>query len=395
MIEDEAKTVAALAAQCVWGGRDRWGLIMRYGQLFTPGTEAGGGAGPLTPLHAGRNAYRKAMDSGLLYAEGFACAPGGIPAHSAWCLDGETVVDPGSSEPGTAYFGVVLRPDYMRRAHEAQRFEDGTDGFRRVFALARFYDAVEPPVDPAADIVWDLGRDIPSWVRDWALTAQPPSAGDPVAPAWVLDELRRFPDVRASRPAALSLVPSAGERAPDSGAGPEGQDPEPAAAPLPMSYARYLIRRADWFDSKMALSCSGRTGGVSSDDGTILEEIRDGDGLDTVIRMADEHRLQCEWAVCPGDEREHPELTVEKQAEVHLRWRSGRQANRDFAVLHRLDYKVWDAWLHPSHMEGPRLMTEQPVLLTRNGVSYEMALAAVVQAMGDEMPEEFGVAYLG
>ena len=46
-------------------------------------------------------------------------------------------------------------------------------------------------------------------------------------------------------------------------------------------------------------------------------------------------------------------------------------------------------------MEGPRLITAPPVLLTRNGVSYEMALAAVVQAMGDEMPEEFGVAYLG
>jgi hypothetical protein len=391
MTEDEAKTVAALAAQCVWGGRDRWGLIMRYGQLFTPGTEAGSGPGPLRPSYAGRNAYQMAMDSGLLYAEGFACPRGGVPAHWAWCLDGETVVDPGSSEPGTAYFGVALRSDYMRRTHEAQRFEDGTDGFLRVFALARFYDAVEPPVDPAADIVWDLGRDIPSWVRDWALTAQPPPAGDPVAPAWVLNELLRFPDVRASRPAALSLVASAGERPPDSGAGPEGQDSEPAAAPLPMSYARYLIRRADWFDSGMALSCSGRTGGVSSDDGTILEEIRDGDGLDTVIRIADEHRLRCEWAVCPGDEREHPELTVDKQAEVHLRWRSGRQANRDFAVLHRLDYKVWDAWLHPSHMEELRVVAAPSVLLTRNGVSYEMALAAIFQAMGDEMPEEFGV----
>ena len=158
-----------------------------------------------------------------------------------------------------------------------------------------------------------------------------------------------------------------------------------------MAYARYLIRRADWLDSKMALSCSGRTGGVSSDDGSILEEIRDGDSLDTVIRMADEHRLRCEWALCPGDEREHPELTVDKQAEVHLTWRRGRQASKDFAVLHRLDYKVWDAWLHPSHVEGLRLITAPPVLLTRNGVSYEMALAAVVQAMGDEMPEEFGV----
>jgi hypothetical protein len=63
-------------------------------------------------------------------------------------------------------------------------------------------------------------------------------------------------------------------------------------------------------------------------------------------------------------------------------------------VLHRLDYKVWDAWLHPSHMEGQRVITEPPVLLTRNGVSYEMALAAVVRAMGDEMPQEFQVVYV-
>jgi hypothetical protein len=297
-------------------------------------------------------------------------------------------VDPGSSEPGTAYFGVALRLDYMRRAHEAQLFEDGTNGFRRVFALARFYDAVEPSVDPGADIVRDLGRDIPSWVRDWALTAQPPSGGDPVAPAWVLDELRRFPDVRASRPATLPLAASAGDPAPGVGGGPQSQDPVPAAAPLPMSYARYLIRRADWLSSGMSLVCSGRTGGVSSDDATILEEIRDGDSLDTVIRMADEHRLRCEWVLCPGDEREHPERTVGKRAEVHLTWRRGRQASKDFAVLHR---QVWDAWLHPSHMEGLKLITAPPVLLTRNGVSYEMALAAVVQAMGDEMPEEFGV----
>jgi hypothetical protein len=82
-------------------------------------------------------------------------------------------VDPGSSEPGTAYFGVALRSDYMRRNYEAHRLANGTDGFRQV--LPRNDNAVvNPPVDPAADIVWDFGRDIPSWVREWALTAEPP-----------------------------------------------------------------------------------------------------------------------------------------------------------------------------------------------------------------------------
>ena len=195
MTEDEAQTVAALAAACVWGARGRWGLIMRYGRLFTPGTDAGRGAYPMIPAYAGKNAYRLAMDSGLLYAEGHACRPPGIPRGLAWCLDGETVVDPGFSEPGTAYFGVALRPDYVRRVHEAQRYDDGSDGFMRVFVA--LHEEINPPLDPAADIVSDLGRDIPSSVRNWALTAEPPSGGNGQAPAWVLDELIRAPDTGA------------------------------------------------------------------------------------------------------------------------------------------------------------------------------------------------------
>jgi hypothetical protein len=58
-------------------------------------------------------------------------------------------------------------------------------------------------------------------------------------------------------------------------------------------------------------------------------------------------------------------------------------------VLHRLDYQVWDAWQHPSHLEEQAVTGEPPALLTRNGVSYEMALVAVFRAMGEEMPEEF------
>jgi hypothetical protein len=168
----------------------------------------------------------------------------------------------------------------------------------------------------------------------------------------------------------------------------------PSEAPLPMSYARYLIRRDDSLDSGMALHCSGWTGGVYSDSGSSLNAIQDGDSLDTLIRMADEHRSRCEWAVCPADERERPELTVQKRAEVHLRWVRGFEAERSFAVLHRLDCNVWDAWLHPLRMQGQIRVREQPVLVTRNGVSYEMALMAVFRAMGDEMPEEFAVRYL-
>jgi hypothetical protein len=191
MTEDEAKTVADLAARCVRDGRRRLGLIMRYGRLFRPGTDAGGGSYPMMPAMAGRNAYQRAMDRGLLYAEGYARIRGGIATHSAWCLDGETAVDPGFSQPRTAYFGVALRSGYMRRVHEARRQDDGSDGFTRVF-LSPYYED-DPPLDPATDIALGLGRDIPSRVRDWALTAEPPSGGDPAVPAWVLDELLSFP----------------------------------------------------------------------------------------------------------------------------------------------------------------------------------------------------------
>ena len=100
MTEDEAKAVAAVAAQCVtWRGWRRWGLVMRYGRLFTPGTDAFGGIRIRGAASDGRNAYRRAVDSGLLYAEGYACLPLGerVPLNRAWCLDGETVVDPAGS----------------------------------------------------------------------------------------------------------------------------------------------------------------------------------------------------------------------------------------------------------------------------------------------------------
>ncbi len=140
-------------------------------------------------------------------------------------------------QPGIAYFGVALRPGYVRRVREAQRDDDGSDGFTWAFTR---HERENPPLDPAADIVLDLGRDIPSSVR------------------------------------------------------------------------------------------------------AILGKIRDGDSLDTLIRMADEHRLRCEWAVRPGDEGDHQELTVRKRDEVHLIWTKGRLGDKTLAVLHRLDHDFWE-----------------------------------------------------
>ena len=148
--------------------------------LHLPGAGTAGCAGGRSP------------SAGLLYAEGYTCRPPGIPIRSAWCLDGETVADPGFSEPGTAYFGVALRSGYVRRFHDAQRSDDGIDMFQYVFIHP--LERMRPPPHPATDIVAGLGRDIPSRVRDWALTADRPAGEDRVAPAWVLAELLRFPD---------------------------------------------------------------------------------------------------------------------------------------------------------------------------------------------------------
>jgi hypothetical protein len=242
MTEDEAKAVAAVAAQCVtWRGWRRWGPVMRYGRLFTPGTDACGGIRIRGAATDGRNAYRRAVDSGLPYAEGYACLPRGerVPLNRAWCLDGETVVDPGAKQAGTSYFGVPLRAGYLRRVHEAQRNDDGSDGFTWAFTRN---ERENPPLDPAADIVVDLGRDIPSSVRDWALTCERHPGRAEQLPAWVLDELFRFGGGRPAdlRPFLRSLALPAQQRVPDTDAGPQGErDPEPSGAPLPASYAWY------------------------------------------------------------------------------------------------------------------------------------------------------------
>jgi hypothetical protein len=158
------------------------------------------------------------------------------------------------------------------------------------------------------------------------------------------------------------------------------EDEAPGPAPS-RPYAWYLVRRANWFDSGMALQCAGKTSGG---DGDIVGMIQDGDSVATLMRMADEHRPQCEWeAPVAGEDAGEPAWTP---AEARL-----QSAGRTFAVLRRLDYNVWDAWLHPAAPGG----AAAGVRVTRNGVSYEMALTAVFRAMGAAMPADFATVYAG
>jgi hypothetical protein len=189
--EEEAQLVAAVAAQQVTWGKEL-APVMRHGRLFTPGTDAGGGEFPMIPANACRNGYRKAVASGLVYAEGWALRSRRILVHAGWCLDGQAVVDPGFTEPAAAYFGVALDPDYMRRVQESDHDDDGNDIFMAVFHPCR--EMFGPLLDPASDIAGPLGRDIPASVRDWALTSESRRALEAGPPAWILGELRRFSD---------------------------------------------------------------------------------------------------------------------------------------------------------------------------------------------------------
>ncbi|HEY0932710.1 MAG TPA: hypothetical protein VGD91_03120 [Trebonia sp.] len=380
MTEDEAKAVAEFAARYVGDAMHHLAPIIRYGRLFTPAADASGPDRTLEPWR-GRGASRLAMGSGLLYAEGYARLSVGIATDWAWCLDGEAVVERGSRVPFTAYFGVALQPDYVRRVRAArQRYRAGDDGFTWVFQPR--HEAINPPLDPGTDVAGGLGRDIPSWVRQWALTAELRPGDHLAAEAWLLEELLGSPGVRAPRPPAPAPAPPGGQRAQDPGTVPPG------------AYARYLLRRVDGPGSGMALVCNGQSGDVYSEDAAILDElVQDSDSLDTLLRIADQHRARCEWAKSPGGVDEHPEPAVCKPAEAHLKWANGPRAGYSFAVLHRLDYNVWDAWRQPPPRSGQTAAGALPVRLTRNGDSYEMALAAVFRAMGEEMPEEFSVVH--
>ncbi len=336
MTEDEAKAVAAVAAQCrTWSGWRRWEPVMRYGRLFTPGATPVVARG-MSADQAGRKASRLAVDSDRLYAEGYAAHPkpgnAGFPRSWAWCLDGETVVDPAATRPGTAYFGVALRPRYLSRVQAAQRGDEGSEEFRWALTCG---DREIPPLDPATDIAMDLGRDIPSAVREWALTAErhPGPARRP--PDWVLVELLGA-EPRPGQPGPVSWPVRLGRR----------RRRQSARRPLGRTRGTWSAW-LEWFNSGMALQCGGQADGAFRDDGHIVGMIHDGDSVATLMRMADEHRPSCEWETPVTDEAAaQPAYTP---AEARL-----QSAGRTFAVLRRLDYHTWDGWLRPARPERRR-----------------------------------------
>ena len=89
-----------------------------------------------------------------------------------------------------------------------------------------------------------------------------------------------------------------------------------------MSYERYMIR-STYERQRMTLQESGDTAGIHGRDGTYVADLPDGTTLSTLIGVADEHWPGDGWTWCPARERENPELTVQKNAEVDLCWQMG------------------------------------------------------------------------
>jgi hypothetical protein len=145
---------------------------MRYGRVFAPGVEVAGGV-PI-PAMSGRNAYAHATAAGLIFAEGYAITASGIVYPQAWCLDGDTVVDPTHARENGAFFGVAVTPQFLHRLHELNRDDDGGDGFRGMLD-ANNHAGFHP--DPATDLLLGAGREVPAWIREWSLDDEPEPGG--------------------------------------------------------------------------------------------------------------------------------------------------------------------------------------------------------------------------
>lgn len=187
--ESEAVLIAWVAAQCrTMRGRERHGPIMRYGRVFAPGVEVGGGV-PI-PAMSGRNAYAHAVATGLIFAEGCAITASGIVYPQAWCLDGDIVVDPTHARENRAFFGVAVTAQFLRRLHELNRYDDGGDGFRGMLD-ANNHAGFHP--DPATDLLLGAGREVPAWIREWSLDDGPEPGGSYRVnpPQDIIERLRR------------------------------------------------------------------------------------------------------------------------------------------------------------------------------------------------------------
>lgn len=91
-------------------------VVLRHGRSYvTQPLPPGFAGGELGTCHA--DAIQLAVRSGLTYVEGFALiGPGRFALLHGWCADDRgRVIDRTWKDRGTAYFGVPIQSDYLRR----------------------------------------------------------------------------------------------------------------------------------------------------------------------------------------------------------------------------------------------------------------------------------------
>ncbi|KVP65607.1 hypothetical protein [Burkholderia ubonensis] len=100
----------------------------------------------------------------LTYVEGYACPPGLIPVHHAWCVDAQgRVIDNTLADPGNAqYFGVPISRDQLQTSVEETRhwgiLAEHMTPERLAACLADVQSGAWPADEAAAKEVHDLLR---------------------------------------------------------------------------------------------------------------------------------------------------------------------------------------------------------------------------------------------
>ncbi|MFD7731064.1 hypothetical protein ACFV6F_11860 [Kitasatospora phosalacinea] len=127
-------------------------LLLDQGRLFTPAPLPGHIA-PLPARRCFRNADWTAEQHGLVYAEGWAVAPGfDFEIEHAWCATSDgIVVDTTWPEPGRAYLGAPIHdPDLWPGldGRDAVLFDRRTELLCRGLPEGAVADIGRPPVFP-------------------------------------------------------------------------------------------------------------------------------------------------------------------------------------------------------------------------------------------------------
>jgi hypothetical protein len=117
----------------VW---DLYSYVVKHGRLWTPA--------PL-PRRIKRGMVKQCFTNAqtlakrsrrLQYVEGFAFSSAvPFPVHHAWCVDGDTVVDPTWNPHGIAYFGIAYDLDVVTEQLRGSRCVSVLDNWEKGFPM--------------------------------------------------------------------------------------------------------------------------------------------------------------------------------------------------------------------------------------------------------------------